>query len=287
MHFTTPLLLAVSLLTTSAFSSPTPTKPQHGHAHGHARRQISVGASASISISIPSASSTSASTSSGSSSDWTSTPASGSESTSGFGSSTNATGSGDTYIGNVGSPWGSNIIQVSSSSASSYKYVMELTLPSSTSSDWTVVFWNKYGPDGKMDGFYGYSALSFTLSPGDTKYVAFDEDTQGAFGAAEGSSLPTGSSGIYDCTWGEFDFGSTVNDEWSGFDVSAIQAQKNDATVQGLQLCDVLGGTCSSITADAASVDNAYTEAEEDVGGIGGNISAGAVRIKAVVDYSG
>ncbi|PWY96751.1 hypothetical protein BO94DRAFT_592765 [Aspergillus sclerotioniger CBS 115572] len=286
MHFTTPLLLAAALITPT-FSSPTPTKPQHGHTHGHSRRQISIGASASISISIPSASSTS--TSSGSSSDWTSTPSSGSESTSGFGTQTNSTGSGDTYIGNVGSPWGSNMLEVSSSSASSYKYVMELTLPSTSSSSdsWTVVFWNKYGPDGKMDGFYGYSALSFTMSPGDTKYVAFDEDTQGAFGAAEGSSLPTGSSGIYDCTWGEFDFGSTVNDDWSGFDVSAIQAQKNSATVQGLQMCDVLGGTCSSITADAGSVDNAYTEAEEDEGGIGGNISAGAVRIKSVLDYSG
>ncbi|GKZ33812.1 hypothetical protein AbraIFM66950_003894 [Aspergillus brasiliensis] len=279
MYFSAPLLLLAAALP-SALSQPTPTKPQ-----GHSRRQIDVSASASLSVSAPSSSSSSTSTSSGSSSDWTSTPSDGDYSTSGFGSSTSSSGSGDTYIGNVGNPWGSNMVEVSASEASNYKYVMQLT--GQNTEDWTVVFWNKYGPDGKMDGFYGYSALSFTLSSGETKYVAFDEDTQGGFGAAKGSSLPTGSSGIYACTWGEFDFGSTANGDWSGFDVSAIQAQNNDMTVQGMQICDALGSTCSSITADAAAVDNAYTSAETDEGGIGGNLSSGPVRLAVVIDYSG
>ena len=57
--------------------------------------------------------------------EWTSTPSSGSYSTSGFGSSTASSGSGVTYAGNVGNPYGSNIIQVSSSDASQYKYVAQ------------------------------------------------------------------------------------------------------------------------------------------------------------------
>jgi hypothetical protein len=59
-------------------------------------------------------------------------------------------------------------------------------------------------------------------------------------------------------------------------------------TVQGMQICDALGGTCSSITPDAASVNNAYTSAEAAVGGIGGNLSGGgAVRLAVTIDYSG
>ncbi|PYH91126.1 hypothetical protein BO71DRAFT_386253 [Aspergillus ellipticus CBS 707.79] len=267
MHFTNPLLLLAALSTTG-LSAPAP-----------ARRQWSASGSASGSGSISIGGSDGGGV-------WTSTPSSGDYSTSGFGASTSSSGSGDTYEGNVGNPWGSNIIEVSESDASNYQYVMQIS--GQNEDDWTVVFWNKYGPDGSMDGWYGYSALSLTLAAGDTKYVAFDSDSQGGFGAAQGSSLPTGgSSGGYTCTWGEFDFGSSTNSDWSGFDVSAIQAQNAGDTVQGMKMCDVLSGTCSSITTGAAEVDNAYTSAEADEGGIGGNISGGAVRIAVTIDYSG
>ncbi|KAL2827276.1 hypothetical protein BJY01DRAFT_229240 [Aspergillus pseudoustus] len=231
-----------------------------------------------------SSSSSSSSTSDSDSSDWSSTPSDGVYSTSGFGDRTNSSGSGVSYTGNVGSPWGSNIIEVDSSSASSYKYVIQLT--GSNSADWFVSFWNKIGPDGAMDGWYGHSALNFTLAAGETRYVAFDEDSQGGWGAAEGSSLPTDDYGGYACTWGEFDFGSTVNDGWSGWDVSAIQAQNADLTVQGMSICTAAGEDCSYITTDAASVVNAYTAAEASVDGIGGSVSDGAVRLAVEIDYS-
>ncbi|KAL4981962.1 hypothetical protein BDW68DRAFT_192552 [Aspergillus falconensis] len=229
--------------------------------------------------------SSTAASSSSSSNDWSSTPSDGVYSTSGFGERTNSSGSGVSYTGNVGSPWGSNIIEVDSSSASSYKYVLQIK--GNNTSDWFVSFWNKIGPDGKMDGWYGHSALNFTLAAGETKYVAFDENSQGGWGAAEGSSLPTDEYGGYACTWGEFDFGSTVNDEWSGWDVSAIQAQNADLTVQGMKICTAAGEYCSYITTDAASVVNAYTAAEASVDGIGGSVSAGAVRLAVEIDYSG
>ncbi|RAH45840.1 putative allergen [Aspergillus brunneoviolaceus CBS 621.78] len=264
-----------SLFLLSALGAGTLAVPQ-----GNERRQWNWGASSTTSVVSSATSSSSAS-----SSDWTATPASGSYSTSGFGASTAAYSSGNTYQGNVGNPWGSNMIEVSADEASSYEYVMQIS--GQNTEDWTVVFWNKYGPDGSMDGWYGYSALSLTLAAGETKYVAFMENSNGGFGAAAGSSLPTDSYGGYACTWGEFDFGSDANNGWSGFDVSAIQAQDASMTVQGMKICDALGSTCSSITTDAGTVDNAYTSAESAVGGIGGNLSSGAVRLAVTIDYSG
>lgn len=253
MQFSKSLLL-LAALTTGALARP----------EGMARRQAT-------------------GTSSSSSSAWTSVP-SGSGSTSGFGSSTSSSGSGNSYQGNVGNPYGSNIIEVSASDASSYEYVVQFQ--GSNTNDWTVVIWNKYGSDGKMDGYYGKATTTFTLSAGDTKYYAFDTDSQGGWAAAEGSTIPT-SNGAYASTWGEFDFGSSTNNGWSGFDVSAIQAQNAGFTVQGMKICDALGSTCSSMTANAGSVDNAYTSAETDVGGIGGNLGSGPVRLAVTIDYSG
>ena len=246
---------------------------------GHARRQESSTTSA------PSSTSSAASSGSGSSGGaWTATP-SGTGSTSGFGGSTSSSGSGDTYEGNVGNPYGSNIIEVSESDASSYEYVIQFK--GQNTEDWTVVMWNKYGPDGQMDGFYGKASTTFTLSPGDTKYYAVDADSQGGWAAASGSTVPTGNSGAYAATWGEFDFGSTTNTGWSGFDVSAIQAQNNGLEVQGMQICDAIGSTCSAITANAGTVNNAYTSAQTDVGGIGGNLASGPARLAVTIDYSG
>lgn len=242
---------------------------------------------ASPTSSSPSSASSSSSSSGGGSSggSWTATPSSGSYSTEGFGSRTSSGGGGITYAGNTGDPWGSNMIQVSESDAANYKNVAQFKGENEES--WNVVLFNKCGPDGEMTGWYGNSALTFELSAGDTKYVAFDDDSRGGWAAASGS-IPTDNNGGYASTWGEFDFTSSSNGGWSGFDVSAITAQNAGLTVQGMSICDALGSTCSSITPDAASVDNAYTTAETDVGGVGGNLSGGgAVRLAVTIDYKG
>ncbi|KAJ5594590.1 uncharacterized protein N7459_000798 [Penicillium hispanicum] len=249
MQFTKSLLL-LAALTTGALA----------RVQGHARRQGS---------------------------DWTSVPATGAESTAKFGQVTNATGSGDTYKGNVGNPYGSNIAEVEASAASSYKYVVQFQ--GSNTEDWTVVIWNKYSSSNEDNGWAGKATKTFTLSPGATKYYAFDEDSQGGWAAAAGSSVPTNNvDGAYSATWGEFDFGSSANDKHSGFDVSCIQAQVGKLTVQGMQICSKYNdNTCSSITSNMASVDNAYTEATQYVGGIGGNLNPGPVRLAVTLDYSG
>ncbi|KAI9927124.1 hypothetical protein ASPWEDRAFT_122132 [Aspergillus wentii DTO 134E9] len=218
------------------------------------------------------------------SSNWTATPAGGSFSTAGFGKRTTASGTGNTYKGNVGSPWGSNIIEVSSAKAHNYKYVVKFT--GSNKDPWTVVIWNKIGPDGKMDGWYGHSALNLTIEAGESKYVAFDVNSQGGWGAAKGTKLPTDNYGGYSCTWGEFDFGDSKNKAWSGWDVSAIQAQAASQDVQGMRICESSGSRCSYITTGAEKVVNAYTKDMAAIDGIGGKVNTDAVRLAVHVDFN-
>lgn len=184
---------------------------------------------------------------------------------------------------NVGNPWGSNIFEVTADSVSDYPYTATFT--GQNTEPWTIVFWNTYGPNGLMDGWYGYSALTLTLDAGETKYVVFDANSEGGWAAAAGSTIPTDFYGGYSATWGEFDFGNSQNQGWSGFDVSAIQPQAAGQTVQGMQICLEGGGACSAVSGDGSVVQNAYTDGLAAVGGIGGNVPAGPVHLDVVIDY--
>ncbi|KAJ6105161.1 Allergen [Penicillium sp. IBT 18751x] len=199
--------------------------------------------------------------------------------------STEPTGSDVSYKGNIGNPYGSNIIEVSPTIAEQYKYVAMFR--GSQKQIWTVAIWNKIGPDGALDGWYGRACKTFILTGDQTRYIAFDEDSQGAWAAAPGFSIPIDSNGGYASTWGEFDFGSTINSGWSGFDVSAIAAQSAGLEVQGMKICDDITGICSSITANAASVNNAYTYPTKDIKGIGGNLWPGPVSLTVTIGYNG
>ncbi|OKP10010.1 Allergen Asp f 4 [Penicillium subrubescens] len=100
------------------------------------------------------------------------------------------------------------------------------------------------------------------------------------------ASIPKDQYGGYASTWGEFDFGSTENDGWSGFDVSAIQAQYAQLEVQGMQICSALNkGLCSYITKGAKVVHNAYTTSTAELGGIGGNLLPGPVRLAVEIGF--
>ncbi|KAL6230195.1 hypothetical protein BDW75DRAFT_77467 [Aspergillus navahoensis] len=216
---------------------------------------------------------------------WTNFPSNGEFCYEGFGGRTSQsiTGNKFTYSGNVGSPWGSNIQEVSAERAAEYKYVVQFH--GSKTDKWTVVVWNKIGPDMKMTGWYGNSAVSFTLEPEEIRYIAFDENSQGSWGAAKGDSLPTDEYGGYSCTWGEFDLGSEVNGGWSGWDVSAIQAQAAGHHVQGMKMCSYDDSNCSIITTGAKKVQDAYLEKDKWVDGIGGKVRPGPVRIVTYLDY--
>ncbi|RDW68866.1 uncharacterized protein DSM5745_08626 [Aspergillus mulundensis] len=216
---------------------------------------------------------------------WTNFPSSGEFSYKGFGGRTSQsiTGNKFTYSGNVGTPWGSNIQEVSAEEAAQYKYVVQFH--GSKTDKWTVIVWNKIGPDMKMTGWYGNSAVSFSLEPEEIRYVAFDENSQGSWGAAKGDSLPTDEFGGYSCTWGEFDLGSEVNGGWSGWDVSAIQAEAAGQHIQGMKMCAHDDTNCSIITTGAKKVQDAYMEKDKWADGIGGKVVPGPVRIVTHLDY--
>lgn len=203
----------------------------------------------------------------------------------GFGGRTESTGYGIAYKGNVGDPYGSNIIKLPTRDSSNYKYIAEFK--AATAEVWNVVIWNKFSPDGKLGGWFGHGCLEFTLDNGQTQRVAFDEDSQGGWAAAPGYTIPTDNTGGYASTWGEFDFGSTINSGWSGFDVSAIVAQAGNMHVQGMKICDTISGACSSIAPNATQVTNAYTLKDKEVDGIGGNLPAGPVSLVVVLGYPG
>jgi hypothetical protein len=213
----------------------------------------------------------------GSSGSWSDLPSNGQYSRAGFGGSNyKIEALGISWTGNTGLPWGSNIIEVEESVANQYQHVVRFE--GSQTDDWTVVVWNKMGPSGLMDGFFHPNkALSFTLGPNDVKYIAIDTESTGGWAAWKGDETPLSAYGSYAATWGEF----TVRDapNFTSWDVSCIQAQNAGKPIQGMQICQHDGSSCSSITNGMGAVTNAYTSAETDINGIGGNVMVEAIRL--------
>ncbi|KAL3422179.1 Allergen Asp f 4 [Phlyctema vagabunda] len=139
-----------------------------------------------------------------------------------FGASTVASGAlGDFYSGNCGSPYGSNMIKVSSRSG--YDFTNEFINTSGETI--TVVVWNKIGSDGQILSGSALApkspALTFALKPGKSQIVAFDDNSQ--VGWAQATS-DLAFSGAFATTWGEGQF----RKEGSGVDVSAIMNAKGN-----------------------------------------------------------
>jgi hypothetical protein len=190
------------------------------------------------------------------------------------------------YVGNVGDPYGSNIIEVSAEAANQYKYVVRFEAPNNGQS-WTVAIWNNFAPDGRLGGWLGNACRTFTLERGQVRYIAFDDNSQGGWAAAQGSSIPVDGDGRYAATWGEFDFGSAINFGRSAFVVSTIAAEKAGFEVQGMRICDVYTDTCSSVDERNAAVHNAYTTTMPGNAKIGGTILPGPARLAVSIGYDG
>jgi len=139
----------------------------------------------------------------------------------GGGSSGGAGLAGDFENGNIGSPYGSNIIKV----ASTEGYDFTNTFVNTQSKAISINIWNKGGSD--LQPLSGASlapkdtALTFTLAPGAKQVVAFADVSYVAW--AQPCSETT-FAGSFSTTWGEAKFQSTG----SGYDVSAINNSAND-----------------------------------------------------------
>ncbi|KAJ5500174.1 hypothetical protein N7453_009225 [Penicillium expansum] len=213
------------------------------------------------------------------------TPSDGTYSTTGFGSSTASKRVGTLdwdYVGNVGSPWGSNIIRVEEDVASEYKHVIRFE--NDNSKAWTVVMWNSYGPYWRSER--PNAALTFTVEPGHSIFVAIDDDSQGGWGAAQGEGLATNFVGEYASTWGEFDMSNTQNDGFSGWDVSCIIAELADLHIAGMQICNHEGEKCSSIAEGGSNAVHAYTSADQGKTDLAIAQSAGPVRLVVNLGWS-
>ena len=199
----------------------------------------------------------------------TETSSSGSKS---FGSITEPKDNGnyDEYIGNVGSPYGSNIILLDSpDDIKDYKYSNTFTNP--TGEKITVILWNKSGKDGRPQSGMGLDPLlKFTLDPNESKAVAFDENTQAAF--SQDCPRDPMKGNLPNCTWGEIDFGDLRNGGWSGYDRSSIP---NGAGNTGLLTISCEGAKTSS------KEDNSFTSAAQT--NAGGALTPGPAHFKTTM----
>lgn len=180
------------------------------------------------------------------------------------------------YVGNTGCDgYGSNIKLIQSNLASDYTYVVKAANGGSSSMECKI--WNKIGADGGINGFFsGNEADTFTLAAGSSQYIAFDKNSQGGMCCAEGSIALT-SYGEFNCPWLEFDFGSTKNSDYSGFDASAL-VEGSSGPWAPLKVCTEDNSVCSTLDGNGSGT-NAYLPGDEALDGIGGNLSPGNVSL--------
>ncbi|KAK4698126.1 hypothetical protein P7C71_g64, partial [Lecanoromycetidae sp. Uapishka_2] len=153
----------------------------------------------------------------------------------------------DAYIGNVGSPYGHNMLPLTDCDVSGYDY--SLTFTNAGSSQIVVDLWNKNGDDNNMPnrpltGASRNAFHHFKLNAGQSAAFAIAENSQVAFSQACDRNSATGQ---HDCTWGEADFAdaNTPNDGASGYDRSSIP---NGAGNTGLLTVSADGYDASSQT---------------------------------------
>jgi hypothetical protein len=189
-----------------------------------------------------------------------------------FGGKSGASGAtGDFYVGNVGVPYGANVIKVGSTSG--YDFTNTFVNPQKKSI--TVNIWQKVGPDGQVLSGSALApkkpTLTFVLAPGASQVVAFQENTQ--VGWAEATSS-IASSGAFATTWGEANFVPTG----SGYDVSAIMNPHNnnyDMTITSQE-----APACTS-----SRTENYWLTATQPIGGSNGScfIAQNTAHLKTVM----
>ncbi|RDW87569.1 hypothetical protein BP5796_03263 [Coleophoma crateriformis] len=167
-------------------------------------------------------------------------------------SSVTSGSAGDNYYGNCGSPYGSNMIKVSSRGT----YTYTINYINTSDEDMTVVIWNKIGPDGQVLSGSALApkeaALTFALTPGSSQMVAFAEDSQVAWAQACDTFA---ASGAFGTTWGEGNFVSTG----CGYDVSAIMNAAGNT--YNMTITSVEAPSCTS-----SMTENMWLTATDPVG---------------------
>ena len=176
-------------------------------------------------------------------------------------------GNKDEYKGNVGIPYGSNMIKLASvDDIKNFKY--SNTFKNGGSDKISVVVWNKAGSDGQcQSGMALPPHLKFDLGAGESIAVAFDENSQIGF-AKDGQR---NQYGLLTTAWGEADFGDLRNQGWSGYDRSTIVQAGNE----GLLTISCEGAKTSS------QQGNSFLSASQT--NAGGALPPGKAHLKTVI----
>ncbi|KAL8774853.1 MAG: hypothetical protein Q9209_000792 [Squamulea sp. 1 TL-2023] len=147
----------------------------------------------------------------------------------------------DGYHGNVGVPYGSNMMFISTSDIDKYKYTN--TFKNTGSNPLPLQIWNKGGRNGDpQSGMASEPNMKFTLQPGESQTVAFDENTLAAFSRQCDRNKD---SNIPECVWGELTFGGEMpavgdnkaSGKWSGFNRSSIPAGGDEILTMSCTSC--------------------------------------------------
>ncbi|KAL8872000.1 MAG: hypothetical protein Q9174_002295 [Haloplaca sp. 1 TL-2023] len=190
-------------------------------------------------------------------------------------------GNKDLYIGNVGSPFGSNMMLVDTATAQD-KYEYTITFKNTGSKDIKVIVWQNPGRDGSPLGGKGEDPIiTIPLGGGQSQAVAFDEDTHGAFSLDCARDNPDGSTV---CARGEYNFGDQCPPQWdnkngaqgwSGFDRSTIMGGSNDHLSMSCLNCGTGGPQLS------AKGKNEWLTDDQQNQGAGGAIKPGPAHLVA------
>ncbi|RKH57999.1 hypothetical protein [Corallococcus llansteffanensis] len=169
---------------------------------------------------------------------------------------------------NVGSPYNSNMQLIDPGQKGQFKYTNTFT--NKTNEPQTLTLWNKTGEHGgPNDGqnFDKSTPKTFTLQPGQSQVVAFDNNSSVAWCASkDGSAKPGANSGQ---TWGEATFANSGTG-WSGYDTSQISPAGHTGKM--------------SITNEATGVTvteaNAWQTEKDDPAGHDIGVPAGPLNLK-------
>ncbi|KAI4273619.1 MAG: hypothetical protein LQ337_004502 [Flavoplaca oasis] len=148
-------------------------------------------------------------------------------------------GNKDLYMGNVGVPFGSNMMLVDTATAQD-KFKYTITFKNSASEKKQIIIWQNPGRNGTPLGGKGEDpVITIPLAPGASQAVAFDEDTHGAFSL----DCDRGFDGSTTCARGEYNFGDLCPPQWdnpngaqgwSGFSRSVIRGGTDEMSMSCL-----------------------------------------------------
>ena len=133
-----------------------------------------------------------------------------------------ATAAQDAYKGNLGTPYGSNIIPLSDCNDESPMYTVKFTNGYTDGRDMSAVIWNKIGRLGGLNGAYENSFFMIDLPAGKSASFAFEPDSQVAW-SENSASCPrqSGAPGGWTCVWGEANMGPSGGG-FTSWDVSSM-----------------------------------------------------------------